>query len=154
MDSPIGDLVLTGDGRALLRIDLLADVPLVPGAVPAASAAVLGEAAGQLRAYFAGERVAFALPVALEGTEFRRVVWRRIAEIPYGATATYGDLARDLGRPRAARAVGAANGANPLPIVLPCHRVIGASGDLIKYGLGGLPNKRRLLDLERAGHTA
>ena len=101
----------------------------------------------QLREYSSGDRRAFALPLDVRGTVFQRAVWDEIARIPYGATATYGEIARRIGKPRAARAVGAANGANPLPIIIPCHRVIGANGSLTGYG-GGLEMKAALLRLE------
>ena len=106
------------------------------------------EAARQLRAYFAGELREFRLALDLRGTDFQKRVWREVAAIPYGETRSYGEIALAIGAPRAVRAVGAANGANPLPIVVPCHRVLGAGGKLTGYG-GGLPLKRRLLDLER-----
>jgi methylated-DNA-[protein]-cysteine S-methyltransferase len=102
----------------------------------------------QLRAYFAGDLRRFELPLDLAGTPFQQRVWRELRKIPYGETLSYGQLACNLGTPAAVRAVGAANGANPVPIVVPCHRVIGASGKLVGYG-GGLPLKRRLLALER-----
>jgi methylated-DNA-[protein]-cysteine S-methyltransferase len=102
----------------------------------------------QLRAYFAGELETFDLPLAPEGTPFQLEVWRRLCEIPYGETISYGELARRLGNPNASRAVGLANGANPIPIVIPCHRVIGSDGKLTGYG-GGLPIKEKLLALER-----
>ncbi|UCF91476.1 MAG: methylated-DNA--[protein]-cysteine S-methyltransferase [Desulfobacterales bacterium] len=107
-----------------------------------------GDAVAQLQAYFAGERREFDLPLALEGTPFQREVWMALREIPYGATVAYADLARRIGRPHAFRAVGAANGRNPLPIVVPCHRVIGSDGTLTGYG-GGLHIKAALLALER-----
>jgi methylated-DNA-[protein]-cysteine S-methyltransferase len=108
---------------------------------------VLAEAAQQLLAYFAGELRHFELPLAPEGTAFERRVWDAVAAIPYGATRSYAEIAQAVGSPGAARAVGAANGANPLPIVVPCHRVVGSNGALTGYG-GGLKLKRRLLDLE------
>lgn len=101
----------------------------------------------QLREYFAGERDTFDLPLAPEGTEFQQEVWRAVAAIPYGETRSYGEIARRIGKADAVRAVGAANGQNPLPIVIPCHRVIGSDGRLTGYG-GGLPLKKRLLELE------
>jgi len=109
---------------------------------------VLREAARQLADYFAGSLRAFDLPLAPEGTEFQQKVWRALTGIPFGRTITYGELARRVGRPRAARAVGAANGANPLPVIVPCHRVIGADGGLTGYG-EGLPIKAALLELEQ-----
>ncbi len=112
------------------------------------------EAARQLREYFAGERTTFELALAPAGTEFQRAVWAALVEIPYGGTTTYGALAQALGRPNASRAVGAANGRNPIAVVVPCHRVIGADGSLTGYA-GGLDRKRTLLELEkRARQTA
>ena len=108
----------------------------------------LVEAARQLRAYFAGELREFHLALDLRGTAFQKRVWRELTAIPYGETRSYSEIAAAIGAPRAVRAVGAANGANPAPIVVPCHRVIGAGGKLTGYG-GGLPLKRRLLDLEK-----
>jgi methylated-DNA-[protein]-cysteine S-methyltransferase len=105
------------------------------------------EATRQLEAYFAGERMEFDLPLAPEGTEFQRRVWKALVAIPYGETRSYSELARSIGKPAAVRAVGAANGRNPIGIIVPCHRVIGSSGKLVGYG-GGLPMKRMLLDLE------
>src|ERR687893_3101900 len=110
---------------------------------------VLDEARAQLLAYFAGELDRFHLPLTPRGTVFQRSVWKEVARIPYGGTSTYSAVAAALGRPSACRAVGAANGRNPLPVVVPCHRVIGAAGSLTGYG-GGLDRKRALLDLERA----
>lgn len=112
---------------------------------------LLREAGNQLTAYFAGKLREFHLPLELEGTDFQLRVWNLLVQIPYGETRSYGDLARTLGAPAAVRAVGAANGANPIAIVVPCHRVIGSNGALTGYG-GGLPLKRSLLELERS-HT-
>src|ERR1035441_1272053 len=107
------------------------------------------EAVRQLRAYFAGQLRRFDLPLDMEGTDFQLRVWRELENIRYGETRSYLEIAEAIGAPRAVRAVGAANGANPIPIVVPCHRVIGASGKLVGYG-GGLPLKKRLLQLEGA----
>ena len=109
---------------------------------------LLIEAVKQLGAYFAGSLREFHLPLEMRGTDFQLRVWRLLCDIPYGETRSYRDLAVDLGLPKAVRAVGAANGSNPLPIVVPCHRVIGSDGKLTGYG-GGLALKKRLLDLER-----
>ncbi len=109
--------------------------------------AVLAEAARQLREYFAGDRTAFTIPLDLVGTPFQLDAWRHLAEIPYGETVSYAEQARRVGRPRAVRAIGAANGSNPVPIVLPCHRVIGSDGSLTGFG-GGLHVKRALLEHE------
>jgi methylated-DNA-[protein]-cysteine S-methyltransferase len=108
---------------------------------------VLKEAARQLQAYFAGELKVFDLPLAPRGTDFQKSVWNALLEIPYGQTRSYSQIAAAIGSPKAVRAVGAANGQNPIPIVIPCHRVIGSSGKLVGFG-GGLPLKRMLLDLE------
>jgi methylated-DNA-[protein]-cysteine S-methyltransferase len=108
---------------------------------------VIRETLRQLAEYFRGERTEFDLPLDPKGTGFQSAVWRALLEIPYGETCSYGDLARAIDRPAAVRAVGAANGSNPIAIIIPCHRVIGASGKLVGYG-GGLPMKRMLLDLE------
>jgi methylated-DNA-[protein]-cysteine S-methyltransferase len=109
---------------------------------------LLFEAARQLCAYFAGNLTQFRLPLDIEGTEFQKRVWSVLETIPYGETRSYGQIAELLKQPSAVRAVGAANGSNPLPIVVPCHRVIGSNGKLVGYG-GGLPLKRWLLDFER-----
>jgi len=145
--SPVGDLVLTGDGRSITRIGFAARTPIDPGwrEDPAPFAA----AVAQLGEYFAGERRAFDLPLAAEGTSFQQRVWAGLAAIPYGETTSYAALAEAIGHPGSARAVGAANGANPLAIVVPCHRVIGAGGTLTGYA-GGLAAKRTLLALEGA----
>lgn len=108
---------------------------------------LLAQATAQLRAYFAGELRDFELPLDMQGTEFQQRVWRQLCNIPYGETCSYSFVANAIGAPKAVRAVGAANGRNPIPIVVPCHRVIGAGGSLVGYG-GGLPMKRFLLDLE------
>ncbi len=107
-----------------------------------------GEAVDQLEAYFAGELKDFTLELRLKGTEFQRRVWEELRRIPYGETRTYGDLAHALGNPAASRAVGLANGRNPIGIIVPCHRVVGADGSLTGYG-GGLDRKRRLLEFEK-----
>ena len=108
---------------------------------------LLLEAADQLRAYFAGELRDFDLPLAPGGTAFQRDVWDAVSAVPYGRTASYAEIAAAVGRPAACRAVGAANGRNPLPVIVPCHRIIGSAGGLTGYG-GGLDRKRSLLDLE------
>ena len=145
IDSPIGELLLTADGGALTRLYMSPfDVDPAWEHDPAA----LAEPARQLREYFAGERTEFELALAAAGTDFQRRVWERLVAIPYGETTTYGALAHELGDPRKVRAVGMANGRNPISIIVPCHRVIGADGALTGYG-GGLARKQKLLDLER-----
>jgi methylated-DNA-[protein]-cysteine S-methyltransferase len=134
-----------GDPRGL-RLVRWAGQASPENCIPA-SCELLEEAARQLRAYFAGELRRFDVPLDLAGTEFQVAAWRALADIPYGTTISYGEQARRLGRPRAVRAVGAANGRNPLPIVLPCHRLVGADGSLVGFG-GGLARKRLLLEHE------
>jgi methylated-DNA-[protein]-cysteine S-methyltransferase len=150
LDSPIGELTLVSDGEALtgLYMDAQRHRPELP-ATTGSDDAVLAAARRQLGEYFAGQRREFDLPVRPAGTRFQREVWDALRHIPYGETAGYGELAQRLGRPGAARAVGMANGRNPIAIVVPCHRVIGANGGLTGYG-GGLERKRYLLELERA----
>jgi methylated-DNA-[protein]-cysteine S-methyltransferase len=150
LDTPIGMLLIAGDAAAVLRIQFQIDgkpANAEAGWEPSQRGPV-GEAARQLREYFAGKRTGFDLPLAPRGTEFQRSVWRRLQEIPYGETISYGELARRVENPKASRAVGSANGANPLPIVIPCHRVIAGDGKLGGFG-GGLPTKQALLGLEQ-----
>jgi methylated-DNA-[protein]-cysteine S-methyltransferase len=149
LETPIGPLLLAADRDGLRHIEF-------PGSDQGRRIAAdwqrsrrrLARVIAQLEAYFAGERQAFEVDLAAEGTPFRRSVWRELVRIPYGQTISYGELARRIGSPRASRAVGAANGANPLPVIVPCHRVIGADGTLTGFG-GGLPIKRWLLEHER-----
>ena len=122
--------------------------PPLPGE-PAENSLLLAESAQQLRAYFAGKLRNFDLPLDLQGTDFQREVWHSLLRIPYGETRSYAQIAESIGKPKAVRAVGAANGSNPVAIMVPCHRVIGSSGRLTGYG-GGLPLKKRLLELEGA----
>jgi methylated-DNA-[protein]-cysteine S-methyltransferase len=143
VDTPIGLLLLHADHGRLSRIEFGARSACFNGAAP------FPEAEAQLHAYFAGELERFELPLAPRGTAFQQSVWDALVEIPYGSTTTYSELAARIGRPSACRAVGAANGRNPLPVVVPCHRVIGAAGALTGYG-GGLRRKRHLLALETA----
>lgn len=148
-ETPVGRLLLAGEAGALRWVAFTRGRHARrPGRGWRASAPPFAEARRQLAAYFAGRRTAFDLPLAPEGTPFQLAVWGALREIPYGKTISYADLARRLGRPEAVRAVGAANGRNPLAIVVPCHRVIGSDGRLTGYG-GGLAAKQRLLALER-----
>jgi methylated-DNA-[protein]-cysteine S-methyltransferase len=146
--TPIGELLLAADG------DCLTELQLDPAPAPrgklqsnGAQPPVLREAAAQLQAYFAGKLRRFDLPLAPRGTLFRQRVWKALCDIPYGETISYAELARRVGSPRGYRAVGQANGANPIAIIVPCHRVIAADDTLGGYG-GGLPRKRWLLELE------
>lgn len=148
MDSPIGPLSLEGDDEALTLIELPRTARRRhPRSGRVALAKPLAAAVEQLEQYFAGERQEFDVPLALAGTAFQCAVWRTLATIEYGETISYGELAARVGRPRAYRAVGQANGANPIPIILPCHRVLASGGRIGGYG-GGLVMKRRLLALE------
>jgi methylated-DNA-[protein]-cysteine S-methyltransferase len=145
VDSPVGPLLLTSDGTSLTR--LLFDVRPHPSWSTEPDP-IIERAAAQLVEYFAGERTAFDLPLEPAGTPFQLTVWAALRGIPYAETINYGQLALRVGNARASRAVGLANGRNPISIVVPCHRVIGADGSLTGYG-GGLDRKRTLLDLER-----
>ena len=145
--SPIGPLTLSARGDALVGLHLPgSDEPAPTGGDGDAS--VLAEARRQLDDYFAGVRTAFDLPLAFEGTDFQRAVWPALRAVPYGQTCSYGAIATAVGKPAASRAVGMANHRNPIAIIVPCHRVIGASGALTGFG-GGLPAKRYLLGLEQ-----
>ena len=155
MASPVGRLRLASDGNALCLIEF--ERPRHPhrqdGDWQEREDAVLRETRRQLDEYFEGRRRGFDLSLAPRGTGFQQQVWLALRDIPYGETISYAQLARRLDMPTATRAVGAANGRNPLPIVVPCHRVIGADGSLTGFG-GGLPTKRFLLELEGAIETA
>jgi methylated-DNA-[protein]-cysteine S-methyltransferase len=141
--STVGPLVLEGDDRALTRLGF------GEAAAPQGDAKAVADAAIQLEQYFAGERTEFDLDLDLDGTPFERRVWDEVRAIPYGETATYAEIAERIGRPGACRAVGRANGRNPVAVIVPCHRVIGSDGSLTGYA-GGIEMKRALLDLERA----
>lgn len=149
VDSPLGPITLVGRAGALTNLYM--DVhrhAADPATFGAPTLGGLAPAVEQLEQYFAGQRTAFDLRIDPEGTPFQQRVWAALVTIPYGSTTTYGELARSIGAPRASRAVGMANGRNPISIILPCHRVVGADGSLVGYG-GGLPRKVALLDLER-----
>ena len=149
METPIGSLMLAGDGENLVELGF-----------PSGKAArrhvrdwqehptSFAEVKEQLSAYFDGRLQEFSVPLAPTGTEFQLRVWQALRKIPYGETISYGELAKSIGKPTASRAVGAANGRNPIPVIIPCHRVIGASGKLVGFG-GGLATKQRLLALEQ-----
>lgn len=149
--TPVGPLLLVAGDAGLQRLWFLddGDAPSTDATAEAApgALAVLDAVEAQLGEYFAGDRTTFDVDLDLHGTPFQQQVWARLQAIPYGATATYGALATDLGSPGASRAVGMANNKNPVAIIVPCHRVVGASGDLTGYA-GGLDRKRFLLDLE------
>ncbi len=160
LDTPIGTLFIGGSEAGVHRIDFIRDVHDLDWLTARLAAetgtplddvtrdpAAMAEATRQLREYFEGERVDFDLPLAPRGTEFQQQVWAQLRAIPAGETRSYGEIAARLGRPTASRAVGAANGQNPIAVVVPCHRVVGANGTLTGYA-GGLERKAWLLDLE------
>ena len=154
ISTPVGRLRLAGDDEGLRGISFQNRFRPVEIAEDSERAREpFREVIAQLEGYFAGDRRGFDLPLAPEGTPFQREVWSALREIPYGETRSYGEVARRLGRSNASRAVGAANGRNPIPIIIPCHRVIGADGSLTGFG-GGLEIKRRLLELEAGGRQA
>lgn len=155
INSPVGPLTLVANSVALLSLSWGEDLSIItddlfPTTIGQGSP-ILHRAENQLNEYFSGKRSVFDIPLEPKGTAFQKQVWQQLLKIPYGQHITYGEQARRLGRPKAARAVGAANGKNPIGIIIPCHRVIGASGHLTGFA-GGLEIKRQLLDLEWA-HT-
>jgi methylated-DNA-[protein]-cysteine S-methyltransferase len=149
IESPLGPLLLVADEAGLREIRFVnGRYPTAPEPSWKEDRAPLSKTIQQLQTYFAGGLENFDLQLAPEGTPFQLEVWRRLCDIPYGETISYGELAGRIGNPKASRAVGLANGSNPIPIVIPCHRVIGSNGKLTGYG-GGLPIKEKLLALER-----
>jgi methylated-DNA-[protein]-cysteine S-methyltransferase len=149
MESPIGPLLLAGNDKGLQEILFVnGRHSASPNPSWRRDNKALRETIRQLNAYFAGDLETFDLQLSPKGTEFQLLVWKRLYEIPYGETISYGQLADRIGNPKACRAVGLANGSNPIPIIIPCHRVIGSNGKLTGYG-GGLPIKEKLLALER-----
>jgi methylated-DNA-[protein]-cysteine S-methyltransferase len=152
LDSSIGELLLTSNGKAITGLFTGLFMEEHKGEAKPINEwrrddDQFREATRQLQAYFAGELTEFDLPLAPAGTEFQKRVWTELQKIPYGSTINYGELARRVGHPNASRAVGGANGKNPISIIIPCHRVIGSNGSLTGYG-GGIERKRFLLDLE------
>lgn len=149
-DSPVGPLLLAGDSEALHVLAF--GVGSRPREIGAAwkpdTKGVLKDVRKELDQYFAGRLKKFSTPLAFNGTEFQNAVWKQLTRIPYGETISYLDLAKRIDNPKAVRAVGLANGANPIAIIVPCHRVIGSNGSLTGFG-GGLPTKRALLELEK-----
>ncbi|MCA9049009.1 MAG: methylated-DNA--[protein]-cysteine S-methyltransferase [Planctomycetaceae bacterium] len=144
-DTPVGRLLVAGD-TAGLRYVLFDDDAAIPSDW-VESDDLLAEPVRQLTAYFSGELREFRIQLAGQGTEFQRRVWQELLKVPYGSTASYGQIAAAIGQPKASRAVGAANGRNPISIIVPCHRIIGSTGNLVGYG-GGPERKRTLLALE------
>ena len=156
--TPLGNMFAVADSRGLVLCEFH-DRPMLPlqvqrvericGGTPVEGTnGILDQTQRELNEYFLGQREDFTIPLILDGTPFQSRVWRALRDIPYGATESYGALAARIGDPKAVRAVGLANGANPISIIIPCHRVIGSNGSLTGYG-GGLPTKRALLDLEQ-----
>ncbi|MEY3111234.1 MAG: methylated-DNA--protein-cysteine methyltransferase [Actinomycetota bacterium] len=146
--SPVGTLRLTASVRGLRSIEVVRGSKIKHETVPRTGAgAIVRQAEQELREYFAGRRRTFTVKLDLEGTEFQRKAWQAMRKIPFGETISYGDQARKVGKPKAYRAVGSANGKNPIPIIVPCHRVLASDGSLGGYSLG-LSMKRRLLALE------
>jgi methylated-DNA-[protein]-cysteine S-methyltransferase len=150
IDSPIGELLLSAEGGAITALHM---EPLPEQANGSKRDPVLAAARKQLDRYFAGKLTAFDLPLAPAGSDFFQQVWTELRQVPFGETITYADLAGRVGRPGHFRAVGAANGRNPISIIVPCHRVVGSNGSLTGYG-GGIERKRWLLDHEAAAVTA
>jgi methylated-DNA-[protein]-cysteine S-methyltransferase len=148
IDSPIGPLTLAGSGSVLRNLRMVDQTYEPSRAGWSADPTAFKDAVDQLDAYFAGELADFDIELDLRGTEFQQRVWKALLTIPYGETRAYGEIAEQIGAPGSARAVGLANGHNPIAIVVPCHRVIGANGSLTGYG-GGLDRKRTLLELEK-----
>ena len=148
MQSPVGPLVLAASEAGLHAVLFEHGRHTTPDPEWQEDSKPLQETMKQLRAYFAGELEEFDLPLVPEGTVFQRNVWQKLCDIRFGETISYGELARRVGNPKASRAVGLANGQNPIPIIIPCHRVIGSNGKLTGYG-GGLPIKEKLLALEQ-----
>ncbi|HLK05819.1 MAG TPA: methylated-DNA--[protein]-cysteine S-methyltransferase [Candidatus Acidoferrum sp.] len=149
MESPVGQLRLVAEELGLRTVWFVRgrkdEKPHVDWKE---DAAFFVDVKRQLNAYFAGELKEFEIPLLMEGTEFQKRVWKALQTIPYGETMSYGEVAKKIGEPKAVRAVGAANGQNPIPIIVPCHRVIGSDGSLTGFG-GGIENKKKLLELEK-----
>ena len=148
MESPVGTLRLVAEEAGLRTVWFVRGrKDEEPDAAWKKDSAFFADVMRQLNAYFAGELREFEIPLLMLGTDFQKRVWKALLSIPYGETMSYGELAKRIGEPKAVRAVGAANGQNPIPIIVPCHRVIGSDGSLTGFG-GGLENKKKLLELE------
>ena len=153
IDSPIGRIEVTSDGEAITSLSIERAGALPLDEVPERSNPVLDRAVEQLREYFAGTRTDFDLPVSLAGTEFQKAVWNELVELPFGGVVSYGEIGSATGRATAGRAVGGAVGANPIPIIVPCHRVLASDGRITGYSGGnGIPTKVWLLDHEGIAH--
>ncbi|WP_286239347.1 methylated-DNA--[protein]-cysteine S-methyltransferase [Neptuniibacter halophilus] len=145
MNTALGSLLIKANDSAVTSIHFLRDDETLPELL---GNPLIDQCISELGEYFSGRRVDFDIPLAPDGTHFQQSVWRALREIPYGKTCSYGEIARKLGKPRAARAIGMANNRNPIPIIIPCHRVLGSNGSLTGYA-GGLENKSYLLNLEK-----
>lgn len=146
LETPLGPVTLRADSTGLTSVEIDSSHPV---SKQAPAPGVLADATEQLREYFAGQRKTFDLPVSFKGTPFQEAIWNALLDIPYGEVLSYGELGAHAGRPGAARAVGGAVGANPIPIIIPCHRVMGSTGRITGYSGGnGIPTKKMLLDLE------
>lgn len=153
MDSPIGRLEITALGGKVVGIEIERRGRLTHEHEPVRTSPVLDKALKQLSEYFAGKRKTFAVPVSLAGTEFQRSVWDAVNDIPFGSVLSYGEVGHETGRPTAGRAVGGAVGANPIPIIIPCHRVLASDGRITGYSGGnGIETKAWLLDHEGIAH--
>lgn len=144
MNTALGSLLIKANDSAVTSIHFLKDSETVPELI---DNHLIDQCIRELGEYFAGQRVSFDVPLAPKGTQFQKSVWMKLQEIPYGNTASYGEIARRVGNPKAARAIGLANNRNPIPIIIPCHRVLGSNGSLTGYA-GGIENKSYLLALE------
>ena len=153
-DTPVGSLMVAGDDSGLKHVAFSKSHYSAPAVQPDPDWELnekrLREPVKQLKAYFSGKLRRFDVPLAAEGTDFQQSVWSALCRVPYGSTASYGDIAKSVGNPAACRAVGLANGRNPIAIIVPCHRIIGSNGRLVGYG-GGLDHKQTLLKLETRG---
>ncbi|UTT62648.1 methylated-DNA--[protein]-cysteine S-methyltransferase [Microcella humidisoli] len=153
IDSPLGRIALQGDAQAVTRLEIATGGHLSTEGVPDAPTPVLRQAAAELAEYFSGRRTAFDVPVRVHGTPFQQAIWQQLREIPFGAVRGYGELGRATGRPTAGRAVGGAVGANPVPLLIPCHRVLASDARITGYSAGdGIPTKVWLLDHEGIAH--
>lgn len=153
IESPLGRIALHGDDEAVTRLEIATAGRLTSDGVPEAPTPVLRRAAAELREYFAGKRTQFTVPVRVSGTPFQEAVWQQLTQIPFGGVRGYGDLGRATGRATAGRAVGGAVGANPVPLLIPCHRVLASDARITGYSAGdGIPTKVWLLDHEGIAH--
>lgn len=153
IESPLGRIALHGDGEAVTRLEIATAGRLTSDGLPESPTPVLRRAAAELREYFAGKRTQFTVPVRVSGTPFQEAIWQQLTQIPFGGVRGYGDLGRATGRATAGRAVGGAVGANPVPLLIPCHRVLASDARITGYSAGdGIPTKVWLLDHEGIAH--